>query len=92
MSVSHLLFDDDIIILYKKELHWLMSFHFVLLCFEAISGLKVNMGKSSLIHVTKVQNVEDLPHILGSLYLLTWGFFCGLPLCGIRLLRDVKGD
>jgi hypothetical protein len=35
------------------------------LCFEAISGLKVNLAKSKIVLVGDVGDVEGLVHILG---------------------------
>jgi hypothetical protein len=35
-----------------------------LLCFEAISGLKVNFAKSELVPVGEVQGVVELTHIV----------------------------
>jgi hypothetical protein len=37
----------------------------LLICFEAISSLKVNLAKSLLIHVGNVDNVDELASILG---------------------------
>ena len=38
----------------------MMFLRWLLMWFEAISGLRVNMDKSELILVGKVENVEDL--------------------------------
>ncbi|XP_022870626.1 uncharacterized protein LOC111389881, partial [Olea europaea var. sylvestris] len=37
----------------------------LLLCFEAVSGLKINLGKSEAIPVEEVANVDELADILG---------------------------
>jgi hypothetical protein len=37
----------------------------ILLCFEAVSGLKINLAKSILVHVGNVNNVVKLANILG---------------------------
>jgi hypothetical protein len=35
------------------------------LCFEAVSGLRINLGKSELVHIGEVDGMESLAHILG---------------------------
>ena len=35
-----------------------------MLCFEAVSGLKISLGKLELVLVGSVPEVEDLAHIL----------------------------
>jgi hypothetical protein len=55
----------------------------ILLCFEAILGLKVNLQKSDLVVVGQVSNQEELPGILNcsisSLALKYLGLFMGAP-------------
>ena len=51
--------------------------------FEAISGLKVNLDKSELILMGRVEKVDDLACELGckvGTFLLTWGCHWGLLL------------
>jgi hypothetical protein len=54
----------------------------LLLCFEAVSGLKVNLAKSVLVHVGNVDNVVELADIFGcgtsSLPLKYLGMLLGL--------------
>lgn len=65
MEVSHLLFADDMLILcdaskeHKEHLSW------VLIWFETILGLKINLEKSKLIIVRLVVDVDDLARVLG---------------------------
>ena len=54
VKISHLLFADD-----RTFLSWLLMW------FEAISGLKVNLDKSELIPVGNVEYVEELASELG---------------------------
>jgi hypothetical protein len=35
------------------------------LCFEDVSGLKINLAKSELVHVGLINNIECLARILG---------------------------
>ena len=43
----------------------MMFLCWLLMWFEAISGLRVNLDKSKLIHVGRVENVEELASKLG---------------------------
>jgi hypothetical protein len=65
LNISHLLFADDTLIFCGAIPHHLRILRVLLLCFEVVSGLKVNMAKSALIPVGNVVNVEDLADILG---------------------------
>ena len=38
--------------------------HLILLCSEAVSGLRVNLGKSELVAIGEVDNIGDLANIL----------------------------
>jgi hypothetical protein len=38
-----------------------------LLCFEAVSGLKINLSKSEIVHVGDVGDIEGLANILRSI-------------------------
>ena len=42
-----------------------ISLRRTLLCFEAISGLKLNFAKSELVPVEEVQAVVELTHVVG---------------------------
>ncbi len=47
LMVSHILFADDTLIFCGKDPTQLCYLKCILLFFEAISGLKINLGKSS---------------------------------------------
>jgi hypothetical protein len=38
----------------------------IFLCFEAASRLRINLGKSKLVPIGEVEDVDNLAHILGS--------------------------
>ena len=43
----------------------MVFFSWLLMCFEAISGLKINLDKSEILPMRRVENVEDLALELG---------------------------
>jgi hypothetical protein len=64
-AFSHLLFTDDTLIFcdaLSAHVHHLWS---LFLCFEAASGLKVNLAKSKLVPMGNVTQVGRLARILG---------------------------
>jgi hypothetical protein len=64
LSISHLLFADDTIVFCDADRDQLLHLCMVLACFEAVTGLGVNMGKSELVLVGEVRNVDQLVEIL----------------------------
>jgi exonuclease III len=65
LVVSHSLFADDTLIFCEacpEQLHYV---RLILLCFEAVSGLKVNLGKSEMVAVGDVGNIGTLAAFLG---------------------------
>ena len=81
LSISHLLFADDTIVFYDADPEQLLHLRMVLSCFEAVTGLGVNMGKSELVPVGEVRNGPQLADILycqiGSLPMLYLGLSLG---------------
>jgi exonuclease III len=65
IEISHLLFADDTLIFCDADPHQLTSLRFVFTWFEAVSGLKINLGKSELVPVGEVSNMGLLVDILG---------------------------
>ena len=61
MAVSHLLFVDDTLIFCETDLDQIM----ILIWFEAVSGLKINLGKSEIVPVGVVHNIDTFLVVLG---------------------------
>jgi hypothetical protein len=64
LSVSHLLYADDTILFCDTDPEQLMYIRLVLICFEVVSGLKVNMSKSEMVPIGEVVNLPVLADIL----------------------------
>jgi hypothetical protein len=64
LEISHLLFADDTLIMCDADVDQIHKLDHILLCFEAISGLK-NLKKFELVAVGKVPYIEGLTNILG---------------------------
>ena len=54
---SHLLFEDDTLIFCDADPNQRRFFQFIFLCFEAVSGLKVNLHKSELVLVGQIPHI-----------------------------------
>ena len=65
LVVSHILFADDTLIFCDDDLDQILILCTVLIWFETVSGLKINLGKLELVHVGVVHNVELLLNVLG---------------------------
>lgn len=80
LKVPHILFVDDTLIFSKPDHDNLCYMRALLLCFETISDLRINLCKSEIVSVSLVSDISDLALILGckiSSLLLT---YLGLPL------------
>jgi len=64
VNISHLLFADDISVVCGANPDHLCYLRVLLLCFEVVSGLKVNLPKSILVPVGNVDDVVELADIL----------------------------
>ena len=79
VSVFNLLFADDTLIFDKSQDQ--IIFHFwLLMWFEALSGLKINLEKSKSILIRRVENVETLVAELGCKVGSLPTTYLGLPL------------
>uniref|UniRef100_A0A2N9EQD7 Reverse transcriptase domain-containing protein n=1 Tax=Fagus sylvatica TaxID=28930 RepID=A0A2N9EQD7_FAGSY len=80
VCISHLLFADDTILFCDANPEQLLYIRMVLTCFEAVTGLRVNLSKSEMVPVGHVDGLDDLADLLhcriGCLPLL----YLGMPL------------
>ena len=60
LRISHLLYADDTILFCDADPDQLLYVRIVLTCFEAVTGLQVNMAKSEMVPVGEVQNISKL--------------------------------
>ena len=88
LSVSHILYADDTLIFCDAEARQLCNLRCVLLCFEVVSGLKVNLAKSEITPVGDVTLVSSLAAILGCKIFALPMTYLGLPLGAS--FKDVK--
>ena len=65
VCVSHLLFADDTILFCNADEEQILHVWMLLLCFQAVTGLKVNALKSEMVPIGEVPNVHVLVEILG---------------------------
>ena len=80
LAVSHLLFADDTLIFCNADLEQILILHMILIWFEAISSLKINLGKSKLVPVGVVHNIDLLLNVLGCKQGTLPMKYLGLPL------------
>lgn len=77
--IFHLLFAGDTLILCGANLNHLCNLR-CLLCFEAVSGLRINLAKLELLPIGNVNNVEGLANIIGCRVSYLPMKYLGLPL------------
>jgi hypothetical protein len=65
INISHLFFADDTLVFCGASHDHLLYLRMLLLSFEAVSGLKINLDKTILVPVGLVDNIDDLAGILG---------------------------
>jgi hypothetical protein len=65
LVMNHLLFADDTLIFCGAQAEHVRNLRCTFLCFEAVSGLRINLGKFELVPIGEVEDVESLAHILG---------------------------
>ena len=63
--VSHLLFADGTILICDANMDQLLHVRLLLLCFQVVTGLKVNVSKSEMVPIGEVDTVNALAEILG---------------------------
>ena len=65
MVLSHMLYADDTIVFCGANQDQMMYLSWLLMWFEAISGLRINLNKSEIIPVGRITNVDVLALELG---------------------------
>jgi hypothetical protein len=80
LKVSHMLFTDDTLVFCGAIQDQLYHLKGVLLCFEAVSGLRINLEKSEIAPVGPIPNVDVLAQVLGGLIASLPMKYLGLPL------------
>jgi len=85
LEISHLLFANDTLIICDADVDQINNLDHILLCFEAISGLKVDLQKSKFVTVEGVPHIEELANILccnisSSVVLFGSSFVCSLQI------------
>ena len=80
LEISHLLFVDDILIFCETTFSQMTYLSWLLIWFEAILGLKINLDKSELIPIGKVSNVMELATIFCCRVGVPPTTYLGLPL------------
>jgi hypothetical protein len=80
LVISHLLFADNTLIFCNDNLDQIQFLGDLLTWFEAISGLKINLGKLELVPIGDVHHIEDLAGILGCKTNILPMNYLGLPL------------
>ncbi|XP_028084329.1 uncharacterized protein LOC114285481 [Camellia sinensis] len=80
LTVSYLFYADDALIFCDADITQIGHLRCVLLCFEAVSGLQVNLAKSELIPVGEVARISILTAILGCRVASFPVSYLGLPL------------
>ena len=83
MQLTHLLFVDDTLVFCSDSREQLAYLNWILLWFEAISGLKINLDNSSILSIGDVENLEGLAAELGCRIGTLPSTYLGLPI-GMR--------
>ena len=100
LVLSYLLFADGTLLFSKANPNQLAHLGWNLMWFEALLGLKINLGKSEIFPVGGSENVEALAAKLDCKVGTLPSMYLGLPLgpcisqlgCGILLRKDLGGD
>ena len=79
LQINHLLFVDDTLVFCSDSRDQLAYLSWILLWFEAIFGLKINLDKSSILSIGDVVNLDVLASEMGCIGVLP-STYLGLPL------------
>ena len=80
INISHLLFADDTIIFCDNVCEQIVNLRGILIWFKAVSSLRVNLSKSSILPVGQVDNLQLLAGVLGCSIDSLPSSYLGLPL------------
>ena len=80
VQISHLLFADDTLVFCQASQDQLTYLSWLLIWFEAVSGLRINLEKSELIPVGRVENIDDIALDFGCRVGSLLSTYLGLPL------------
>ena len=64
-SVSYILFADDTILFCDANVEQILHIPLLLLSFQVVTGLKVNVHKNEMVLIGEVDDVQALADILG---------------------------
>ena len=78
--VSHLLFADDTLVFCEASEDQMVYLSWLLMWFEAISGLRINLDKSDILSVGRVENLEALALEVGCKVGRLPSSYLGIPL------------
>ena len=78
--VSHLLFADDTLVFCDTSQDQIAYLSWLLMWFEAISGLRINLDKNEILPVGRVENLELLAHEVGCKVGRVPTSYSGIPL------------
>ena len=78
--MSHLLFTDDTLVFCEDSQDQMAILSWLLIWFEVISGLSINLNKSEILPVGRVENAEVLASELGCKVGSLPFIYLGLPL------------
>ncbi|RVW98940.1 Transposon TX1 uncharacterized 149 kDa protein [Vitis vinifera] len=91
MHISHLLFADDTLVFCEESSDEMTYLSWLLMWFEACSGLRINLEKSEMIPVGRVLNIEGLALELGCKVGGIPSSYLGMPLGQLSTLwRKVR--
>ena len=80
VRISHLLFVDDTLVFCQASQDHLTYLSWLLMWFEAMLGLRINLEKSELIPVGRVENIDDFALDFGCRVGSLPSTYLGLPL------------
>jgi hypothetical protein len=89
LKVSHMLFADDTLVFCGATRDQLQHLKGVLLCFEAVSELRINLGKSEIVPVGPIADVDNLVQVLGGRIASLPMKYMGLPLGARYKSKDI---